>query len=229
MDQTRICSITLEPIINGGMTCFGSIYEYDAISNWLKKHDIDPLTGEECPTKFVRKINIDKTDLEEISKDARATTSLVFPATKTWRNVKNIYLKYLDVKNNKLINILKEDFDQYSQNKREIFIHQPNQAYHNLCSHLKKTSSDIYFDEYGIRDFDFVDLSGLNLSNKQLKSQPFRFTNLSQTTFINCNLSRCSFIGCDLTGTKFLGCTFIGEDISPINLYARAQFFLNVR
>ncbi|BCS82520.1 hypothetical protein QLL95_gp0031 [Cotonvirus japonicus] len=212
-ENERVCSITLEPIIQGGMTCYGSVYEYDAIIEWFKNNDTDPLTNLECPSKFVVKVDVLSKYLDEKIKDMRKTTELVFPITKTWTSVKNKYLEYYEIQKNINANILEKDFDSYNKNKRKIFINEKNSAYYNTCTNTNKTTSDIYFDEYGINNFDFINLSGLNVSDSEFKSQCFMFTNLSNTTFINCDMSRCKFIGCDLTGTKFIDCTFVGEEV----------------
>ncbi len=61
-----ICPITLEPIKVGGLTHFGNLYEYRAISDWLAGHDTDPITGEKLPTRYVTKLDMQDMTAERL-------------------------------------------------------------------------------------------------------------------------------------------------------------------
>ena len=60
-------------LIKIGLTCIGSIYEYNLIVQWLKDHDTDPMTNLILPTKFVRKFKSDHPNIEVIIKDTKLT------------------------------------------------------------------------------------------------------------------------------------------------------------
>ena len=45
-----LCSITLEPISIAGITHTGSVYDFEAITSWVKDNDTDPLTGLYLPS-----------------------------------------------------------------------------------------------------------------------------------------------------------------------------------
>ncbi|AQN68739.1 hypothetical protein [Saudi moumouvirus] len=221
------CPITLEPIINGGMTCYGNIYEYDVIKKWFEENDIDPVTGEECPSKFIVKVDIHDPYINERVKDMRKTTELVFPITKSWTSVKILYEKYNGIKS-EIKSIPKSEFDKYNECKRNLFSEE-NHAYINAIGSIEKTESDIFYDEHKIRDYDFIDLSKKMIHKKSFKSQKFIFTNLSDCKFINCDMSRCIFIGCDLSSVKFIGCEFIGEQTCFYKCTFSNTLFINCK
>lgn len=212
MDKILVCPITMETIVHAGMNCYGNIYEYDAIVEWFKNHNTDPVTREICPSKYVVKVNINDKNLETRQKDMRLTTELVFPITKQWSFEKNLYLKYLEYQKN-IKNIPEDEFAKYQRQKKNYFCNDNNRAYYNCCSHVEKDDTDVFYDEYHIRDFDFIDLSNSYIWEKKFKSQRFVFTDLSDSTFIGCDFSRCTFIGCDMRNVRFVGCRFIGEEV----------------
>jgi hypothetical protein len=53
-----ICPITNDPIIKGGLTSIGQLYEYDYIMRWLETKDTDPVTNVILLDKRIRLIDM---------------------------------------------------------------------------------------------------------------------------------------------------------------------------
>ncbi len=72
-----VCPITHEEIKEIGITCFGSIYEYDAIKSWFQNHSIDPSTNLHVPTKVIIKVPEHlKYRVSEIAAEYKRSTKL---------------------------------------------------------------------------------------------------------------------------------------------------------
>lgn len=78
MELINIKLNTLSPISVIGMTCFGSIYEYDAIYKWFENNDTDPLTNR---LEICRHLKI----LMRLSKRNKKS---LFHVLKVWTNFK---------------------------------------------------------------------------------------------------------------------------------------------
>lgn len=224
---TLICPITLEPIKNGGMTCFGNIYEYDIIVNWLLKNDTDPLNGIEMPTKIIRKINIQEYtlgELDKICKDAKKSLELWCPRFKSWTNSKNKFEKLFPVF--KKFNFNDPNWIKYQTIKRKLFLSKDDEAFLSKISgkNLVDTCDPMSRPDNTGKRYDFVNLSELTMRQKQFKLQIFRFTDFSNSVFVKCDLSRVRFIGCNLSGTIFSECRFCGEEVCFYKSYGMVKF-----
>jgi hypothetical protein len=230
MQEKIICPITLEKIKCVGMTCHGSLYEFEAITSWLQNNETDPLTNLFCPTKYIRKI--DSSDPAELSKlviEARISLASWCPVFRFFDGAKNIYKKlsaYMtqidNFKGDELYNWM-----SYDMMKRKRFVNE------NWDMRYCDSSAEIDIDDTVIRSsntgqgFDFVNLSCCTITKKGFKCRNFHFNNLSKSEFIDCDFSRCQFIGCDLTDTKFIGCRFIGEQVCFYKSFGKNIVFEN--
>jgi U-box domain len=62
-----ICPITAEPVVRGGLTSIGQLYEYSEIVRWLEDHDTDPMTNMILRNKTILEIDMSK-NIDEINK-----------------------------------------------------------------------------------------------------------------------------------------------------------------
>ncbi len=235
-----VCPITLEEIKEGGMTCFGNIYEYTEILKWVATHDTDPLTNQYLPNKFIRKVDIHKGDIQKVIKDARNSFELWCPFGKIWAGVRNIYEKILEA--SKTIDFASSEWITYNKMKRNRFIAESdNAASMSACTDVNEVDKDDTCKRpLGTgKHYDFIDLSLLCVSKNSgvpppsgmvrsncgnFKSEVFCFTNFSSNVFISCDFSRVRFIGCNLDNTQFINCTFIGEEVCFYKSYGKIKF-----
>jgi hypothetical protein len=225
--ESIICPITMEPIQNGGLTCLGNIYEYDAIQDWLLNHDTDPLINLQMPTKFIRKIDIHRKDLNEVIKDAKKSLELWCPRFKSWTSIKNEFDKMLPLY--KKFNHNDPKWINYSSAKKELFMQMSDdKAYESLIrdQNLIDACDIILRPSDTGKHYDFINLTDLRITERSFKSQSFFFTNFSNSCFIKCNLSRVKFIGCNLSNVKFIGCDFCGEEVCFYKSYGIVKFIV---
>jgi hypothetical protein len=207
----HICPITLEPIKVYGITCYGSIYEYDAIKKWLESNNIDPGTNLPLPTKALSKV--DKSEYQEKNREQVKKNTLLW--CYQYKLIVDSIKKYNDIiliKNS----IDLKSFEKYNQMKRDQFINlEDNFYYSTLVCQGNVDSQDTISRPCGTgQGLQFIDLSNLVIQNKNFKGCDFSFANLENTKFIQCNLSRTNFISSNLKNCKFLMCEFIGEETS---------------
>ena len=210
VNQEHICPISLCPIKDFGMTCYGSVYEYSVIKEWLIKNNTDPITNRILLTKFIVKLSpYDISNLEARKKDMLNSTRLWCTSFMLFNEAPEQYEKLLQIK--KYIesftgNELKV-WNEYVKEKSKLILK-------NNLFRLTKDYDGLIRPENTGYDFMFLDLSNnLVLADKNYKSNNFSFCNLENITFLKCSLPRCVFIGTKLSGTKFIDCTFIGEEI----------------
>lgn len=215
MNNKYICPITQMPIVNGGMTCSGHIFEYDAIIKWLKTSNINPSTGMPLGSTFVRKFDINDNSeiIEKLIDDAKKSYSAWCPLEKSWNDLEKLYREKLAIKNS--FDFQNDKWIKYDIMKRKRFPELSNKAFMSACCNKNLIDDgDIIERPHGTgSQFDFIDLSNLVIKEKSFKSQIFQFTNLNKTVFISCDLSRVQFIGCNMNGTQFINCIFIGEEV----------------
>lgn len=200
MDSKIICPITQEKIIIGGMTCNGQIYEYDAITEWFRNSDKDPLTGLYLASIFVRKfdVNCDINLIQELVEDAKKSYSI-------WYRV-----------GHELSNTIVQQYYEKKQIKKNYDFTKKEWLEYN--SFLRKELSDIVTNtrerpQNTGTGFDFINFSGFLFLNKQWKLPQFIFNNLNDAQFISCKLSRTKFIGCTMNNVIFDNCEFRGEEV----------------
>ena len=201
MENKIICPITQEPIINGGMTCNGQLYEYNEIVKWFEKSSNDPLTGLPLASTFVRKFNINRSAdiIEYLIKDARLSYKLWYP----FEHEVTIRLDYYQEKLK-----IKEKFDFSSQIWKDYEIMMSNKFIFGTESEELPMRP-----KHSGTELDFLNFSNATFENRQFKSRKFIFNNISNTKFISCDLSRVRMIGCELDGTIFQDCYFCGEEV----------------
>src|SRR5580692_6316519 len=134
MEENKlICPITLELIKIYGITCFGSIYEFDAITKWFENSEKDPLTGLYVPTKRIHKmISNDENEVRRAAEDKLKQTKIWYKPC--------IYFLDSPKKFNKLNDIKKfiEKTDQkkwkeYVEMKRNRFCNEKSDAFFEKC------------------------------------------------------------------------------------------------
>jgi uncharacterized protein YjbI with pentapeptide repeats len=212
-----VCPITCDPIKVGGMTCHGSLYEYDAIVAWTEDNTTDPSTGQYLYTKFVKKLDdLNETTIKDCKKDINQSLNMWCGAHRIkkqsyeiWKKLDKLQetFKNSNFDNKKWLEYCKMKSDKLSENKTS------TAWYNSVCQ--KPDQDDIIErpEGTGVR-YNFIDLSNLYFDDMCMKGENFNFANLTNCVFTRCNLSRVQFIGANLTNTQFIECTFIGEDVS---------------
>lgn len=210
----HICPITFEPIKKYGMTCYGNIYEYDAIKEWFESNDTDPINNLMCPNKFVMLLRSNKEkDIFLAQENAKHNFKYTYPEFHTFRECKLNYEKLKSIYD--MINE-SDDWINYNVIKKQKFIDEEfdGMIYYGGCENVleKLDENDIMNrpDNTGA-GYQFIKLSEISIKNKGYKSFKFEFVDFTNSLFINCDFSRCTFIGCKLDGVVFAKCRFIGE------------------
>lgn len=213
-----ICPLTLEPIIVAGATCWGNIYEFDAISKWFQKHTTDPITNRPCPNLFIRRVDIrsETFNIETFRKNSEEMVYLYCPGIDLFLHVEtqyNTFLKFVD--ENQHTAEWKEHFSEgrkkFANNEEKLVWIQPEEEE----------------EEESIEYMDNVDASNLTMKGIDYKNIKFRGTNLSGCIFFNCKFSHCQFLGVDLSNTKFIGCSFKGENFCFYRCICKNVTFIN--
>lgn len=206
----NICPITLEPINIYGITCYGSFYEYSAISDWLQNHNTDPLTNLPLPSKGLKKVL--KEDFSPVTHiDHKKSCLLWCYHLALVENSIKIYNNLIALENN----AQGEYWDKYSNAKKEQLIEGKVSYYEAAVYGTDIDNMNDYIRPSNTGSgFNFVDLSNCEFEDRDFKCASFNFANLSNCMFINCSLSRCSFIRANLTKCMFFGCDFKGESVS---------------
>lgn len=200
-----ICPITLTEISEYGITEYGSIYEFNAIIQWLEFSDTDPLLNKKLQNNFVHKFigNADDAQVfaNKIAHQSK-TTDIIYDMT-----IPKHYVNYSNYKNN--VETLKNDnmWNNYCNDKRIQFQNGFSYAYPP-----DMINNDNRIENTG-KNYDFMDLSKITVTSKNFKSETFNFANMSNCNFINCDFSRCEFMETNLNFVNFINCKFIGEQV----------------
>lgn len=209
----HICPITTEPIEEMGMTCAGSVYEFDAITEWLEDHNTDPLTGECLPTTRVKVIEKRLWNmLDELKRQTRSNTKKWYRSVSFEKNSLKKLARIEDIY--KKMDEMSDSWVRYRKVKRLQF-----EA--GKVPYLSPFG-DVDIDEYDLvvrpkgtgKEFQFIDLSNLEAESKIYKCAHFDMADLSNSTFIDCDFSRATFMGANLEGIQFISCRFIGEEVN---------------
>ena len=219
-----ICPISIEPIEELAMTCYGHVYEKSVIQEWFMDHDTDPISGRYLFTKSLITKGIDKKNIKESQKKIRNNMlilsnypiELLYPENKV-KEVKNTGLR------------IREFDGQNSENWKNFSIQQL--SYFRSTDTSKYTiPQNIYINkDYDYprpsdtgTDFEFLNLSGDYFNKFQhigqnFKGASFNGADLSCNVFIQCLFNRCTFIGANIAATVFHGCSFLGEEVNFAN------------
>lgn len=218
-----ICCITLEPIKIPGITLYGSIYEYDAIMEWLVNHEIDPMTNIRLPNKQIHKLdsieNAPQDQLEKVKECANKIKNETLLWCEPYKLCLSMPIKYEKILNTKkIIDTMKQLNDANWLEHTKIILSLFRSGYmlgimpdriENLIDLIKIT-----------KGCQFLNISDITIRNGQYKSNSFDFATIYNCNFINCDFSRCTFIGTIIKDTIFINCTFIGEEI----IFYKANF-----
>jgi hypothetical protein len=195
------CSITLEPIKVYGITCVGQLYEYEAIVEWLKENDCDPLTNVFVPTRNVIRFEGSHVEALERAKEFKKLTLLWCPSFEfqLGESLRIQFQKLLALKSDEQVKIREyfEQFDFLAYGSEKA-----NRAFNSRKDHWPKT-----------RPFDTgCGLQFLYLKEKVIegicfKSEKFDFAVLENCTFIWCSFGSASFIGTQFNNCTFINCT----------------------
>jgi hypothetical protein len=113
-----LCPITNEPIIKGGMTSVGQLYEFDAIKHWLQNHNTDPMTNIIMIDKTITEIDVVSKNIDEINKII------------------------LDIRNGRVISDVKNKYQNvFSDNNNEVRVYATN---FNILRIVSGTAGLIY-------------------------------------------------------------------------------------
>jgi hypothetical protein len=205
-----ICPIILESIKVAGITVYGSIYDYNAICEWLETNSTDPLTNLALPSKFVMKVIGSVEYIKIQSETVRANTSTWCYTFKMRYNSPIIYEKLIAMKKNTEV----PDWAIYNEMKIKQLGDFDKGAYMKICKGVDPDIDDtIPRPSNTGRRFQFTTIKVI-MKDSQFKSELFDFATFNDCIFINCNFSRCRFIGATFNNVNFFKCTFIGEEVS---------------
>ena len=236
------CPITGEPIVCPGLTQFGSLYEFDAITRWLQDNGNDPVKGLTLPSRFILKIDPlllqDEKALEVKQKELYSQTLLVYPGLNrflsTFANYEKLNLEYNELKHN-------ASFSEYQRKRVQEFeqdieldrfsVHFGGRSQNVTAESIFVAKEPEYRDSVWVEGFVGANLSQIGnkiVEDKSFKCSSFNFANLSGLFFKQCSFSSCSFLGANLRDTVFFGCSFIGDSVSFVNARSNGQtmFFL---
>jgi hypothetical protein len=221
-DYTLICPITTEPIKHAVCTIIGSIYERDAITEWLKMSYRDPLTN-------IRMASNDITFIMDLPEDPAIAEATVEETTKICKlRAKVIAAKYRRVLSNpdNIINY-EETIILYKilegirtriqmVNKRKWQSYNMMKKYNYQYNYKPSPDYIDIFDRPSNTGFgyQFVTLDHLTIRNRNHKSDRYDFADLSRCMFISCGFDRCTFIGTNLENVVFVNCSFNGDEVS---------------
>lgn len=195
--ESLVCPITLCNIVEIGITCVGSMYEYSAIVNWLKDHSTDPLTNLMLPSKYVIKTTY-QPNLKSICDN-------LLQSTKLWARG---FLMFVDApeRYNDLLELIpntqNDEWDLYCKNFN-IMNHESIYFKQTLDNRPPNTGMSL----------QFMSLPNISIQNQCFKSDLLDFSHLKNCHFINCDFSRCRFFGTIFENVYFRNCRFIGEEI----------------
>lgn len=219
-DIQIICPITLEPIRHAVCTCFGSVYEKDAITKWLEENVTDPSTGLALPnlrldylceitnSEQIEYVRVESQLIRQLTQDLMDNNKISFFY---FHHTPFFYTQLLEQQSN--INLL-ADWNVFDAMKRDFFV---SDTYVNSCyitgtpDHVIDKLHRPYNTGFG---FQFINLSNVTKQNGGYKSERFDFADLTNCFFNKCDFSRCTFIGAKLEGCTFVNCNFIGEQVS---------------
>ena len=211
MDTNKlVCPISLEEIQVAGITCVGSIYDYDQITKWLEDHDTDPLTNLHLVTKMVVR---QEADIVQKAKEIKESTMTWCQGYRTVFETPALYARLLALKQNTKI----DEWDEYSRTKAEQLDNYENgivvRNLGRLPANLDKEDTVPRPHKTGAR-FQFVTVENKIITNKIMKYELFDFAVLNNVKFVDCNLSRARFVGTTFNNVVFHRVTFIGEETS---------------
>lgn len=204
-EDKNICPITLDPITVPGITCFGSIYEYDAIKRWLTNSSVDPRTNLHLPSKFVVKW----TDFSTLREQAIQ----IQKSTELWCK----YYDYFDsIKCSLLIHKLKisKSLKQERINQLQPLLDTPEKIkdYARECYMKKIRMESENPNEH--QDFQYLTLRNMSLNKVNFKACHFELSTLEHMRFYDCGFSRVSFAGSHFVNVVFVNCEFNGEEFN---------------
>lgn len=218
------CPISCDPIVHGGMTVVGSVYEYDSIVYWLQTHCTDPTTNLILPSKFVVRVAdyvlCDSGKLAAAQTDMRNSTCL-------WSIAFNLIVdKSRLAKKTQLLGeqraVIARNaaaWKPWSDRMRDFFV-----RYSKSSDSLLHVGQGRYNVDNGLIElaatrpantgshFQHLNLSLVHICNLLFKNISFDGCDLSFSSFIDCHFDRCTFLRCNLTGSVFVRCRFRGEE-----------------
>lgn len=204
------CPITLCPINMAGITYFGNIYDYDAISCWLKKNNTDPMNGLELPTNTIVKYDISDCNMDKIEEKKKEALQKFETVTKFTTRVKNIhhtYSKYIECLN--LIN----DYDNEKLDNWGTYISIKNYTFESNTNCKNDDGDDIIKRPSNTgTGYNFIHLNDYTKKECNFFEVSFDFANISYCTFKKCNFHNCTFIGATFEKVTFKDCVFFGLD-----------------
>lgn len=212
-DKKFICPIGLTPIKIFGITVIGTLYEKDNITEWFKKSSVDPLTNIVVPSTFVKTLDNNRKNrenIQDICNDMKNSTMswkrsllYVFDSPK-----KHIHLLKIQHNIDELKDLNRRAWNDYNKYKRSTIINfDSTEEQDDLIDRPNNSGGS----------FQFIDLSNLSIRGCMLKLCKFDFANLTNTEFIDCNLAGCSFIRSNLTNCTFKRCNLTGDNVSFYN------------
>jgi hypothetical protein len=207
----HICPITLEPIAVYGITCVGSLYEYDAISDWLQDHDTDPVTNLLLPTCFVVKFMDTPAAATKKGVDMRESLMGWCPSIRLIldNGIKKLHDHLYDLRTSVIDN---PDFVQFASSFSldEYANTGKDRAYMSRLKGKLWPENRPLDTGYGLQ---FLHFKNVTLSGKSFKSELFDFAVFENCTFISCQFGRASFTGTTFINTLFKKCTIAyGEE-----------------
>ncbi len=209
---TLICPISLEEIKTAGITCVGSIYDYDNITKWLTKNSTDPVTNLVLPTKLIaRKVGLSKESLIKYADNIRTNTKgWNFP----FKLVNDSPIIYDELAKLKPNTDTPEWIEYNLAKSAQIDNYVDHSAYDKLCTGIEDKDDDMKRPKNTSSGFQFITIQDKYISNKKFKLERFDFVHFKNCIFDDCDMSSTRFIGTIFDNVLFRNCSFIGEKIS---------------
>lgn len=227
MSDKFICPISLAPVKEYyGITCNGSIYDYDQIMEWQKEHITDPCTNipifnapawmiilkyrKDAPWSHIEKIAANR------RKDFINNAQISICGFTSPLYIRDVLMPLRDM----LYNNPSQEWLKYQEQRRQQFIDGPCYAQEIDSSIIEPPRPS----NTG-KSFQFLNLSNITKRKVGYKFHTFEGADLSGCVFIKCDFSHSSFALANLTNTVFSQCSFPGDDVNFLDCIAKGTSF----
>lgn len=177
------CAITHDYVDEVGITSSGFIYDYNAITMWFTKSNIDPMTGLPCD-KIVLRTDGDYYTIYNTRWNIFESYKYLCNCMKYFSGEIKLYHYYLDIQKSTYTTITS------TQNDR-----------------LRLRQSNTVTK---LQTFYRSDLTNMSISGKNLNKVQFYDCDLAGTVFNECTFLDTLFMNCNMSGVKFIRCRIGG-------------------
>jgi hypothetical protein len=177
------CAITHDYVDDVGITSSGFVYDYNAITEWFTKSNIDPMTGLPCD-KIVLKTDGDYYSTYNTRWNISESYKYMYDCMKYFSDEIKLYCYYLDIQKSTYTTITATQNDRHRLRQSNTFTN--------------------------LQTFYRSDLTNLSISGKNLNKVHFYDCDLSGTVFDGCSFLDTLFMNCNMSSIKFTRCRIGG-------------------